>query len=74
MGIPGGPMHFCRKTVEVGLEIIRSKYNVYTQQMTKDNIINAKQSDAIGCVVMVFYYAEKITNDDIFVLPLHTSE
>lgn len=67
-------MHFCRKTVEVVLEIVRSKYNVYTQQMTKDNIINVRQSDAIGCVVTVFYYAEKITNDDIFVLPLHTSE
>ena len=42
-----------RKGVDVGLEIMRLKFNVQVEDMTKINITNVKQNDAISCGVMV---------------------
>ena len=55
-----------RKNVEVGLEIMRLKFNVKAQHRTKINIAHVKQSDAISCGAMVCYYAEKIISGNIF--------
>ena len=57
---------FVRKGVEAGLEIIRLKFNVQAQDMTKINITHVKQPDAINCGAMVCYYAEKIISGNIF--------
>ena len=42
-----------RKGVDVGLEIMRLKFNVQVEDMTKINITNVKQNDTISCGVMV---------------------
>ena len=55
-----------RKGVDVGLEIIRLKFNVKAQDMTKINITHVKQPDAINCGAMVCHYAEKIISGNIF--------
>ena len=55
-----------RKGVQVGLEIMRWKFNVQVQHMTKVKITHVKQPNAISCGAMVCYYAEKIINNDIF--------
>ena len=55
-----------RKSVEVGLEIMRLKFNVQAQHMIKINITHVKQPDAISCDAMVCYYAEKIISGNIF--------
>ena len=57
---------FVRKGVEAGLEIMRLKFNVQAQDMTKINITHVKQPDAINCGAMVCYYAEKIISGNIF--------
>ena len=49
-----------REGVEVGLAIMRLKFNVQVQNTTKVNITHLKQPDAINCGTMVCYYAEKI--------------
>ena len=54
------------KGFEVGLEIMRLKFNVQSQHMTKINIIHVKQPDAISSGAMVCYYAEKIISGNIF--------
>ena len=55
-----------RKGVEVGLEIMRLKFNVQAKDMTKINITHAKQPDGISCGAMVCYYAEKTISGNIF--------
>ena len=55
-----------RKGVEVGLEIMRLKFNVQAQYMTKINITHVKQPDAISCGAMVCYYAERIISGNFF--------
>ena len=55
-----------RKAREVGLEIMRLKFNVQVQHMTKINITHVQQPDAISCGAMVCYYAEKIISGNIF--------
>ena len=55
-----------RKGVEVGLEIMRLKFNVQAQNMTKINITHVKQPDAINCGEMVCHYIEKIISGNIF--------
>ena len=55
-----------RKGVAVGLEIMRLKFNVQAQDMTKINITHVKQPDAINCGAMVCHYAEKIISGNIF--------
>ena len=42
-----------RKVVDVGLEIMRSKFNVQAQDMIKINITYVKLPDAISCGTMV---------------------
>ena len=42
-----------RKGFEAGLEIMRLKFNVQAQHMTRINMIHVKQSDAISCGAMV---------------------
>ena len=42
-----------RKVVDVGLEIMRLKFDVHAQDMTKINIRYVKQPDAISCGTMV---------------------
>ena len=44
---------FVRKGVEVGLEIMRLKFNVQAQDMTKINITHVKQPDVISCGAMM---------------------
>ena len=64
-----------RKGLNVGLEIMRLKFNVQAEDMTKINITHVKQPDAISCGAMVCYYAEKIISSNIFgCFTLHTSE
>ena len=65
-----------RKDLDVGLEIMRLKFYVQAQDMTKINITHVKQPDAISCGAMVCYYAEKIFSAIIFFgcFTLHTSE
>ena len=55
-----------RKGVAVGLEIMRLKFNVQAQDMTKINITHVKQPDAIICGAVVCYYAEKIISGNNF--------
>ena len=55
-----------RKALEVGLEIMRLKFNVQVQHMTKINITHVQQPDALSCGAMVCYYAEKIISGNIF--------
>ena len=55
-----------RKRLEVGLEIMRLKFNAQAQHMTKINITHVQQPDAVSCGAMVFYYAEKIISGNIF--------
>ena len=57
---------FVRKGVEAGLEIMRLKFNVQAQDMTKINITHVKQPDVINCGAMVCHYAEKIISGNIF--------
>ena len=62
-----------RKGVDVGLEMIRLKFNV--EDMTKINVTHVKQPNAISCGAMVCYYAEKIISGKFFgCFTLHTSE
>ena len=49
-----------RKGVEVKLEIMTLKFNIQTQHVTKVNITQVSQPDAISCDATVCYYAEKI--------------
>ena len=64
-----------RKDIDGGLEIIRLKFNVPAEDMSKINIAHVKQPDAISCGAMVCYYAEKIISGIIFCcFTLHTSE
>ena len=61
------------KGVDVGLEIIRLKFNV--EDMTKINVTHVKQPNAISCGAMVCYYAEKIISGNFFgCFTLHTSD
>ena len=55
-----------RRGVKVGLEIMRLKFNVRAQDMTKINITHVKQPDAISCGAVVCYYAEKIISGNVF--------
>ena len=54
------------KGVDLGLEIVRLKFNVHAQDMTDINITHVKQPDATSCGAMVCYYAEKIISGNIF--------
>ena len=55
-----------RKGFEVGLEIMRLKFNDQAQHMTKINIAHVKQPDAKSCGEIVRYYAEKIIRGNVF--------
>ena len=55
------------KGVEVGLEIMRVKFNVQAQHITKVNFTPTKQPDAISSGALMCYYAGKIINGNIYI-------